>query len=61
MKKFLFVGAGFSNAVIARELAEQGYQTTVIDLRNHVAGNCHSERDPEYYGSRLWAAYFSHR
>jgi len=47
MKKFLFVGAGFFNAVIARELAEQGHQTTVIDLRNHVAGNCHSERDPE--------------
>lgn len=47
MKEFLLVGAGFSNAVIARELAEQGYQVTVIDKRDHVAGNCHSERDPE--------------
>lgn len=46
-QKFLLVGAGFSNAVIARELAEQGYEVTVIDKRNHVAGNCHSERDPE--------------
>ena len=45
MKKFLLVGAGFSNAVIARELAEKGYKTVVIDSRSHVAGNCHSERD----------------
>ena len=44
MKKFLLVGAGFSNAVIARELAEKGYKTVVIDSRSHVAGNCHSER-----------------
>ena len=47
MKKFLLVGAGFSNAVIARELADQGYNVTVIDQRSHVAGNCYSERDPE--------------
>ncbi|KGQ71367.1 UDP-galactopyranose mutase [Chelonobacter oris] len=47
MRKFLCVGAGFSNAVIARELAEAGYQVTVIDKRSHVAGNCHSERDSE--------------
>ena len=44
---FLLVGAGFSNAVIARELAEKGYKTVVIDSRSHVAGNCHSERDTE--------------
>ena len=44
---FLLVGAGFSNAVIARELAEKGYKTVVIDSRSHVAGNCHSERDAE--------------
>ena len=47
MKKFLLVGAGFSNAVIARELAEKGYKAVVIDSRSHVAGNCHSERDAE--------------
>lgn len=47
MQHFLLVGAGFSNAVIARELAEQGYQVTVIDSRHHIAGNCYSERDKE--------------
>lgn len=44
-KKVLIVGAGFSGAVIARELAKNGYKICVIDSRNHVAGNCHTYRD----------------
>ena len=40
-------GAGFSGAVIARELAAQGHQVTVFDSRQHVAGNCHTERDAQ--------------
>ena len=47
MKKIGIVGAGFSGAVIARELALSGYQVDVFDSRSHVAGNCHTERDPE--------------
>ena len=39
------VGAGFSGAVVARSLADDGHVVTVIDERNHVAGNCHTERD----------------
>ena len=35
----LIIGAGFSGAVIARELAEVGYNVTIIDKRNHIAGN----------------------
>lgn len=45
--KFLCVGAGFSCAVIARELAQAGHKVTVIDQRSHTAGNCHTERDKE--------------
>jgi UDP-galactopyranose mutase len=41
------VGAGFSGAVIARELAQAGHQVVVFDSRSHVAGNCHTERDAE--------------
>ncbi len=41
------VGAGFSGAVVARELAEQGFTVCVFDERNHTAGNCHTERDPD--------------
>jgi UDP-galactopyranose mutase len=43
---FLVVGAGFSGAVLARELVEcLACRVTVIDSRPHVAGNCHTERD----------------
>ena len=41
------VGAGFSGAVIARELASAGFNIVVFDNRTHVAGNCHTERDTE--------------
>jgi UDP-galactopyranose mutase len=37
----LVVGAGFSGAVIARELAESGRHVVVIDKRDHVAGNAY--------------------
>lgn len=38
-RRILVVGAGLSGAVVARELADKGYQITVIDKRNHLAGN----------------------
>jgi UDP-galactopyranose mutase len=41
----VIVGAGFSGAVVARELAEAGIASTVLDGRAHVAGNAHTERD----------------
>lgn len=47
MEPVHIVGAGFSGAVIARELAEVGYRSVVFDKRKHVAGNCWTERDPE--------------
>jgi UDP-galactopyranose mutase len=45
MKNIAIVGAGFSGAVIARQLAEAGCQVSVFDGRPHIAGNCHTERD----------------
>lgn len=47
MNKICIVGAGFSGAVIGRELAEKGYKVDVFESRPHVAGNCYSERDAE--------------
>ena len=37
----LVVGAGFAGSVVARFLAEAGYQIKVIDIRNHIAGNAY--------------------
>ena len=45
--KVLMVGAGLSGAVTGRRLAEAGLSVTVMDARPHVAGNCHTARDPE--------------
>ena len=39
--KYLVVGAGFSGAVIARELAIAGHNVKVIEVRDHVAGNAY--------------------
>jgi UDP-galactopyranose mutase len=44
MTSIAIVGAGFSGAVVARQLAEAGIRTTVYDQRAHVAGNAHTER-----------------
>lgn len=46
-KHIAIVGAGFSGAVIANQLAQAGYTVEVFESRAHVAGNCYSERDPE--------------
>jgi len=37
--RILIVGAGFSGAVIARELAEAGFEILLIDKRDHSGGN----------------------
>ena len=59
--RILIIGAGFSGAVIARELAQTlGAKVLVIDERDHVAGNCHTERDPKHgimlhkYGAHIF-------
>ncbi len=42
---FLIVGAGYSGAVCARELADAGYSILIIDKRDHIAGNAFDKRD----------------
>lgn len=46
-KNIAIVGAGFSGAVIANQLAKAGYTVEVFESRPHIAGNCHSERDAD--------------
>lgn len=48
MKKYLIIGSGFSGAVIAEQLSKNPENhITVIDERDHIGGNCYTERDPE--------------
>jgi UDP-galactopyranose mutase len=45
-KKYLIVGAGFSGAVLANQLAKNSNcSIEVWDERNHIGGNCHTQRD----------------
>ena len=44
---YAIVGAGFTGAILARQLAEAGRKSVVFDKRPHVAGNCHTERDAD--------------
>ncbi|WCR11769.1 UDP-galactopyranose mutase [Paracoccus stylophorae] len=45
--EILLVGAGLSGAVIGRRLAEAGHRCRIIDARDHVGGNCFTERDAD--------------
>jgi len=63
--RILIVGAGFTGAVLARELAEKaGLACHVIDSRDHVAGNCHTARNrhgilEHVYGPHIFNTNFS--
>ena len=52
-KNIAIVGAGFSGAVIANQLAKAGYTVEIFESRPHIAGNCHSERDADPPGRAL--------
>ena len=39
------VGAGITGAVLAYTLAQQGIHVDVFENRDHIAGNCHTQRD----------------
>jgi UDP-galactopyranose mutase len=41
---YLVVGGGMFGAVFARRAAECGQRVRIIDKREHVAGNCYSEK-----------------
>jgi UDP-galactopyranose mutase len=45
MRRIAVVGAGFSGAVIAHELAKSNFRLDVFEVRSHVAGNCFTQRD----------------
>jgi UDP-galactopyranose mutase len=63
--RFAIVGAGFSGAVVARELVEAGHTADVFDTRDHVAGNCHTSRHEtgvmvHTYGPHIFHTQYEH-
>ncbi|MGF1697503.1 UDP-galactopyranose mutase [Vibrio lamellibrachiae] len=41
------VGAGISCAIIGNKLAKEGHKVTIFESRNHIAGNCYTQRDED--------------
>jgi len=44
---YIIIGAGIYGSVFARELTDSGFKCLVIDKRNHIGGNCYTERIEE--------------
>lgn len=55
---FTVVGAGLFGSVFARCAAEAGQRILLVDRRNHIGGNCYSERvggiDVHRYGPHIF-------
>lgn len=45
MKNIIIVGCGLCGGVIARQCAEAGFKVSIIERRNHIAGNLFDFRD----------------
>ena len=55
---YLLVGAGLFNAVLAEHLTREGKSVLVIEKRNHIGGNCYTEKkydvDVHVYGPHIF-------
>jgi UDP-galactopyranose mutase len=55
---YLVVGCGMYGAVFARLVAEQGRRVLLVDKRDHIGGNCYTERvagiDVHKYGAHIF-------
>jgi UDP-galactopyranose mutase len=41
---YLIVGSGFFGSICARELTDKGFKCLVLEKRNHIGGNCYTEK-----------------
>jgi len=55
---YLIVGSGLYGSVCARELTDMGFKCLVIDKRNHIGGNCYTEKveniNVHFYGPHIF-------
>lgn len=58
MVDFLIVGSGLYGSVFARNVAEQGFSSIIVEKRNHIGGNCYSKKvddiDVHIYGPHIF-------
>lgn len=55
---YLIVGAGFFGSICAHELNKIGKKVLVVENRNHIGGNCYTEKwdniNIHYYGAHIF-------
>lgn len=55
---YLVVGAGLFGSVFARQATDAGYKCLILEKRNHIAGNCFTEKkdgiDIHKYGPHIF-------
>lgn len=58
MYDYLIVGSGFFGSICAYELNKAGKKVVVIDSRNHIGGNCYTEKrdgiNLQVYGAHIF-------
>ena len=58
MFDFVIVGAGLYGSVFARSVAEKGLKSLVVEKRDHIGGNCYTEKvgevDVHVYGPHIF-------
>ena len=56
MTNWLVVGCGITGAIIAERIASSGQKVSIIDKRDHVAGNVYDTKDPpiHQYGPHVF-------
>ncbi len=59
-KKAIVAGSGFAGAVAARELADAGWDVTVLERRGHIGGNAYDETDAAGIGVHLYGPHIFH-
>ena len=58
MYDYVIVGAGFFGSICAHELTKKGKKVLVLEKRNHLGGNCYTEKrdniNIHYYGPHIF-------
>lgn len=58
MYDYIIVGAGFYGAICAHELNKKGKKVLVLESRNHIGGNCYTDKweniNIHYYGPHIF-------
>jgi UDP-galactopyranose mutase len=58
MYDYLIVGSGFFGSICAYELNKKGYKVCVIESRDHIGGNCYTEKkndiNLQVYGAHIF-------